>query len=60
MRWTNFLTCRDMQLDYAYRYSNWLSAGLAARKAGNTGSNPVSEWSISAIPDDFVYVRIVS
>ncbi|GFZ17420.1 hypothetical protein Acr_26g0006900 [Actinidia rufa] len=40
---------------FSLRYSNWLSAGLAARKAGNTGSNPVSEWAISAVPDDFVY-----
>ncbi|XP_057460047.1 LOW QUALITY PROTEIN: conserved oligomeric Golgi complex subunit 2-like [Actinidia eriantha] len=54
------LSCSDkflrLSLQLLSRYSNWLSAGLAARKAGNSGSNPVSEWAISAIPDDFVYI----
>ncbi|CAL5444503.1 unnamed protein product [Camellia sinensis] len=44
-----------LSLQLLSRYSNWLSSGLAARKAGNEGSNPGSEWAISAVPDDFVY-----
>lgn len=39
------------------RYSNWLSSGLAARKMGNASSNSGAEWAVSAVPDDFVYVR---
>ncbi|CAL5440780.1 unnamed protein product [Camellia sinensis] len=42
-----------LSLQLLSRYSNWLSSGLAARKAGNEGSNPGSEWAISAVPDDF-------
>ncbi|KAF5932963.1 hypothetical protein HYC85_029134 [Camellia sinensis] len=45
-----------LSLQLLSRYSNWLSSGLAARKAGNEGSNPGSEWAISAVPDDFVYI----
>lgn len=43
----NLLSCR---------YSNWLSAGLGARKAGNAAASSGSEWAISASPDDFLYV----
>ncbi|XP_059657376.1 conserved oligomeric Golgi complex subunit 2-like [Cornus florida] len=54
------LSCSDkflrLSLQLLSRYSNWLSAGLAARKAGNTGSNPGFEWAISAVPDDLVYI----
>ncbi|KAI7986079.1 Conserved oligomeric Golgi complex subunit 2 [Camellia lanceoleosa] len=54
------LSCSDklfrLSLQLLSRYSNWLSSGLAARKAGNAGSNPGSEWAISAVPDDFVYI----
>lgn len=39
-----------------YRYSSWLSSGLAARKKGNAGSNPGCEWAISTVPDEFLYV----
>lgn len=45
-----------LSLQLISRYSNWLSAGVAARKAGNSGSNPGSEWAISAVPDDFIYI----
>ena len=45
---------------YKYRYSNWLSTGLAARKFPNSGSNPGSEWAVSAALDDLVYVRFLS
>ncbi|KAF8390622.1 hypothetical protein HHK36_025149 [Tetracentron sinense] len=44
-----------LSLQLLSRYSTWLSFGLAARKAGNTGSNPGSEWAISAVPEDFIY-----
>lgn len=41
----------------AYRYTTWLSSGLAARKVGSsTGSNPGCEWAIAASPEDFIYV----
>lgn len=48
------LTCAP----YCYRYSNWLSTGMAARKSGNTGSTLGCEWAISALPDDLVCVGI--
>ncbi|OIT33781.1 PREDICTED: conserved oligomeric Golgi complex subunit 2 [Nicotiana attenuata] len=54
------LSCSDkflrLSLQLMSRFSNWLSAGLAARKAGNVGSNLGFEWAISAGPDDLVYV----
>ncbi|XP_043703780.1 conserved oligomeric Golgi complex subunit 2 [Telopea speciosissima] len=54
------LPCSDkfhrLSLQLLARYSTWLSLGLAARKAGNAGSNPGSEWAISAIPEDFIFV----
>ncbi|XP_028052219.1 conserved oligomeric Golgi complex subunit 2-like [Camellia sinensis] len=54
------LSCSDkflrLSLQLISRYSNWLSAGLAARKAGNAGSYPGSEWAISSVPEDFVYI----
>lgn len=37
-----------------------MSAGLAARKLGNSGSNPGSEWAVSAVLDDLVYVCNIS
>jgi len=42
------------------RYSNWLSSGLAARKKGNAVSSSGCEWAVSAVPEDFIYVSIVS
>lgn len=54
------ISCSDkflrLSLQLISRYSNWLSAGLAARKLGNSGSNPGSEWAVSAVLDDLVYV----
>ncbi|KAL6996985.1 Conserved oligomeric Golgi complex subunit 2 [Sarracenia purpurea var. burkii] len=54
------LSCSDkflrLSLQLLSRYSNWISAGLAARKAGNAGSYTGSEWAISAVPDDFIYI----
>ncbi|KAK6924690.1 COG complex component, COG2, C-terminal [Dillenia turbinata] len=54
------LSCSDkffrLSLQLLSRYSNWLSSGLAARKSGSTSPQPGSEWAISAVPDDFVYV----
>ncbi|KAL5750742.1 hypothetical protein ACOSP7_025345 [Xanthoceras sorbifolium] len=54
------LSCSDkflrLSLQLLSRYSNWLSSGLAARKVGNSGSNPGNEWAISAAPDDFIYI----
>ncbi|TMW98307.1 hypothetical protein EJD97_004203 [Solanum chilense] len=54
------LSCSDrflrLSLQLMSRFSSWLSAGLAARKAGNVGSNPGFEWAISAVPDDLVYI----
>lgn len=54
------LSCSDkflrLSLQLMSRFSSWLSAGLAARKAVNVGSNPGFEWAISAVPDDLVYV----
>ncbi|XP_060178580.1 conserved oligomeric Golgi complex subunit 2-like [Lycium barbarum] len=54
------LSCSDkflrLSLQLMARFSNWLSAGLAAREAGNAGSNPGFEWAISASSDDLVYV----
>ncbi|KAK3043270.1 hypothetical protein RJ639_002513 [Escallonia herrerae] len=54
------ISCSDkflrLSLQLVSRYSNWLSAGLAARKANKSGSNPGSEWAVAAIPDDLVYL----
>ncbi|KAK9117522.1 hypothetical protein Sjap_016469 [Stephania japonica] len=54
------MSCSDkflrLSLQLIARYSTWLSSGLKARKAGNTGSNPGAEWAISAVPEDFIYV----
>lgn len=35
-----------------------MSAGLAARIAGNAVYTPGSEWAISAVPDDFINVCV--
>ncbi|PRQ17006.1 putative COG complex component, COG2, oligomeric Golgi complex, subunit 2 [Rosa chinensis] len=45
-----------LSLQLLSRYSSWLSSGLAARKRGNTGSNPGCEWAISTVPDEFIYI----
>lgn len=54
------LSCSDkflrLFLQLLSRYSNWLSTGLGARKAGNAAASSGSEWAISASPDDFLYV----
>ncbi|CAA0806933.1 Unknown protein [Striga hermonthica] len=55
------MACSDkflrLFLQLLSRYSNWLSAGLNARKAGNaTATTSGSEWAISTAPDDFLYV----
>ncbi|XP_017219163.1 conserved oligomeric Golgi complex subunit 2 [Daucus carota subsp. sativus] len=54
------ISCSDkflkLSLQLVSRYSNWLSTGLAARKFPNSGSNPGSEWAVSAALDDLVYV----
>ncbi|KAI3454999.1 hypothetical protein Pfo_011662 [Paulownia fortunei] len=54
------LSCSDkflrLFLQLLSRYSNWLSAGLNARKAGNASANSGSGWAISAAPDDFLYI----
>ncbi|KAG6404185.1 hypothetical protein SASPL_136425 [Salvia splendens] len=53
------LSCSDkflrLFLQLLSRYSNWLSAGLSARKAGNAAATSGSEWATSASPDDFLY-----
>ncbi|KAG6754184.1 hypothetical protein POTOM_042195 [Populus tomentosa] len=58
------LSCSDkflrLTLQLLSRFSNWLSSGLAARKTGNTGSNSGYEWAASAVPNDFLYVCVVS
>ncbi|GFP87982.1 conserved oligomeric golgi complex subunit 2 [Phtheirospermum japonicum] len=54
------IACSDkflrLFLQLLSRYSNWLSAGLNARKAGNASATSGSEWAISAASDDFLYV----
>ncbi|PHU08809.1 hypothetical protein BC332_20669 [Capsicum chinense] len=55
------LSCSDkflrLSLQLISRFSSWLSAGLAARKAtDNVGSNTGFEWAVSAVPDDLVYI----
>ncbi|XP_030493253.2 conserved oligomeric Golgi complex subunit 2 isoform X2 [Cannabis sativa] len=55
------LSCADkflrLSLQLLSRYSNWLSAGLAARtSANNARSNSGCEWAIRAVPDDFIYI----
>ncbi|PON72169.1 COG complex component [Trema orientale] len=55
------LSCADkflrLSLQLLSRYSNWLTSGLAARKAGNNASsNSGFEWAIRAVPEDFIYV----
>uniref|UniRef100_A0A1D1YH47 Conserved oligomeric Golgi complex subunit 2 n=1 Tax=Anthurium amnicola TaxID=1678845 RepID=A0A1D1YH47_9ARAE len=45
-----------LSLQLISRYSTWLSSGLAARKMNSSGSIPSTEWAISALPEDFVYV----
>ncbi|KAA8540690.1 hypothetical protein F0562_024391 [Nyssa sinensis] len=54
------ISCSDkflrLSLQLLSRYSNWLSAGLAACKAGIVGSKPGSEWAISTVPDDLIYI----
>ncbi|KAI3463629.1 hypothetical protein Pfo_020292 [Paulownia fortunei] len=54
------LSCSDkflrLFLQLLSRYSNWLSAGLNARKAGNANASYESQWAFSAAPDDFLYI----
>ncbi|XP_042015827.1 conserved oligomeric Golgi complex subunit 2-like [Salvia splendens] len=54
------LSCSDkflrLFLQLLSRYSNWLSAGLSARKDGNAAATSGSEWATSASPDDFLYI----
>ncbi|PIA51192.1 hypothetical protein AQUCO_01100194v1 [Aquilegia coerulea] len=54
------ISCSDkflrLSLQLLSRYSTWLSSGLGARRMGRTGSNLGSEWAISAVPEDFIYV----
>ncbi|XP_019171329.1 PREDICTED: conserved oligomeric Golgi complex subunit 2 [Ipomoea nil] len=54
------LSCSDkflrLSLQLLSRYSSWLSAGLAARKAGNSSPSPGCEWAISSASDDFVFI----
>ncbi|XP_047330676.1 conserved oligomeric Golgi complex subunit 2 [Impatiens glandulifera] len=54
------LSCSDkflrLSLQLLSRYSSWLSAGLAVRRAGNAASNPGSERAISASQDDYVLI----
>ncbi|KAA8542136.1 hypothetical protein F0562_023288 [Nyssa sinensis] len=54
------LSCSDkflrLSLQLLSRYTHWLSAGLTARKTGNAGSSPGTEWAISAVPDDLIYI----
>lgn len=54
------LSCADkflrLFLQLLSRFSNWLSVGMDARKAGNAGSKSGSEWAISASPEDFLYI----
>ncbi|XP_057785941.1 conserved oligomeric Golgi complex subunit 2 [Salvia miltiorrhiza] len=54
------LSCSDkflrLFLQLLSRYSNWLSSGISARKAGNAASISGSEWATSASPDDFLYI----
>uniref|UniRef100_A0A2P2KTE7 Conserved oligomeric Golgi complex subunit 2 n=1 Tax=Rhizophora mucronata TaxID=61149 RepID=A0A2P2KTE7_RHIMU len=53
-------SCSDkflrLSLQLLSRYSSWLSYGLSARRTGNTGAASGSEWAISALPDDFIYI----
>lgn len=42
-----------------YRYTSWLSTGLTARKTGNTSTSPGSEWAVSSVADDFIFVCIM-
>ncbi|EPS73270.1 hypothetical protein M569_01480, partial [Genlisea aurea] len=54
------LSCSDkflrLFLQLLSRYSNWLRAGLDARKAGSAAANSGSEWATSAASDDLVYI----
>ncbi|KAK4414140.1 Conserved oligomeric Golgi complex subunit [Sesamum alatum] len=54
------LSCSDkflrLFLQLLSRYSNWLSAGLNARKAGNANANYGSESAFAAAPDDLLYI----
>ncbi|KAI3919573.1 hypothetical protein MKX01_018396 [Papaver californicum] len=45
-----------LSLQLLSRYSTWLSSGLDARKPAKPGSSPGSDWAISAVPEDFIYV----
>ncbi|KAI3885291.1 hypothetical protein MKW98_002683 [Papaver atlanticum] len=45
-----------LSLQLFSRYSTWLSSGLDARKSAKSGSSPGSDWAISAVPEDFIYV----
>ncbi|XP_028765079.1 conserved oligomeric Golgi complex subunit 2 [Neltuma alba] len=54
------LSCSDkflrLSLQLLARYTNWLSSGLIARKTGNISTSPGSEWAISAVADDFIFI----
>ncbi|KAF9603021.1 hypothetical protein IFM89_033648 [Coptis chinensis] len=53
-------SCSDkflrLSLQLLSRYSTWLSSGLRARRMDHTGTNPGTQWAISAVPEDFIYV----
>ncbi|KAL5183719.1 Conserved oligomeric Golgi complex subunit 2 [Glycine soja] len=57
------LSCSDrflrLSLQLLSRYSSWLSSGLTARKNHNTSTSPGCEWAVSAVIDDFIFVRII-
>eukprot|EP00897_Mesotaenium_endlicherianum_P006823 jgi/Mesen1/6169/ME000317S05297 len=52
-----------LSLQLLSRYTAWVSAGLAARKAGGTAaaaagqSSSFGEWGLSDAPEDFILVR---
>lgn len=54
------LSCSDkflrLSLQLLSRYVSWLSSGLAARKVGNAGPSPGSEWALSASSEDVILV----
>jgi len=56
-----FLVLTEQKLTslWSCRYSSWLSSGLTARKNHNTSTGSGSEWAVSAVIDDFIFVCIV-
>ncbi|GAB2240908.1 hypothetical protein Droror1_Dr00021426 [Drosera rotundifolia] len=45
-----------LSLQLLSRYSKWLSSGLGARKSSDAGAHPGSEWALSAVTEDFMYI----